>query len=104
MADDKKQPDSASELDQNNEDIAFADAKNDVSGQKNADIYDDEGRIRSDFRKSVAASLDASDVDALNHFVEGLHESELGDLTNRSNLSAGKNLLNFWVILLILPH
>lgn len=80
MADDKKQPDTASELDQNNEDIAFADVKSDDADRIEADIYDDEGRIRSDFRKSVASSLDNSDVDALNQFVDGLHESELGDL------------------------
>ncbi len=80
MADDKKQPDSASELDQNNVDAIVNDAQNDVSDQKDADIYDDEGRIRSDFRKSVADTLDANDVDTLNQYVEGLHESELGDL------------------------
>ncbi|MEP3196619.1 MAG: magnesium transporter [Lentilitoribacter sp.] len=80
MADDKKQPDTTSELDQNNEDIAFADVKSDNADRIEADIYDDEGRIRSDFRKSVASSLDNSDVDALNQFVDGLHESELGDL------------------------
>lgn len=80
MADDKKHPDSASELDQNNVDATADDAQNDVSDQKDADIYDDEGRIRSDFRKSVADTLDDDDVEALNQYVEGLHESELGDL------------------------
>ncbi|MBO6917542.1 MAG: magnesium transporter [Rhizobiaceae bacterium] len=80
MADDKKHPDSASELDQNNVDAIVDDAQNDVSDQKDADIYDDEGRIRSDFRKSVADTLDDDDVEALNQYVEGLHESELGDL------------------------
>ena len=80
MADDKKQPDSASELDQNNVDAIVDDTQNDVPDQKDADIYDDEGRIRSDFRKSVADTLDANDVDTLNQYVEGLHESELGDL------------------------
>lgn len=80
MADDKKQPSTASELDQNNEDIAVADAKTEGTEQKNADIYDVEGRIRSDFRKSVATCLDSNDVEALNQFVDGLHESELGDL------------------------
>lgn len=43
-------------------------------------IYDEDGRIKSDFRKSVAATLDQSDVDGLNSLVGGLHESELGDL------------------------
>ena len=80
MADDKKQPDTASELDQNNEDIAVADVKSDDADRIEADIYDDEGRIRSDFRKSVASTLDNNDVEALNQFVDGLHESELGDL------------------------
>lgn len=80
MADDKKQPDTASELDQNNEDIAVANAKTDDAERIEADIYDDEGRIRSDFRKSVASTLDNNDVEALNQFVDGLHESELGDL------------------------
>ncbi|MEP2945161.1 MAG: magnesium transporter [Lentilitoribacter sp.] len=80
MADDKKQPDTASELDQNNEDIAVADVKSDDAERIEADIYDDEGRIRSDFRKSVASTLDNNDVEALNQFVDGLHESELGDL------------------------
>lgn len=80
MADDKKQPDTASELDQNNEDIAVANALTDDAERIEADIYDDEGRIRSDFRKSVASTLDNNDVEALNQFVDGLHESELGDL------------------------
>lgn len=80
MADDKKQPDTASELDQNNEDIAVANAQTDDAERIEADIYDDEGRIRSDFRKSVASTLDNNDVEALNQFVDGLHESELGDL------------------------
>jgi magnesium transporter len=45
-----------------------------------SEIYDEDGRIKSGFRKSVAATLDQSDVDGLNSLVEGLHESELGDL------------------------
>lgn len=80
MADDKKHPDSASELDQNNVDAIEDDAQIEVLDQQDADIYDDEGRIRSDFRKSVANTLDDDDVEALNQYVEGLHESELGDL------------------------
>ena len=80
MADDKKHPDSASELDQNNVDAMTDDAQIEASDQPDAEIYDDEGRIRSDFRKSVADTLDDDDVEALNQYVEGLHESELGDL------------------------
>jgi magnesium transporter len=80
MADDKKQPDTASELDQNIVDAALDNAQEASSEQLGADIYDDEGRIRSDFRKSVAATLDDDDVETLNQYVEGLHESELGDL------------------------
>ncbi len=80
MADDKKHPDSASELDQNNVDATVDDAQIEASDQPDAEIYDDEGRIRSDFRKSVADTLDDDDVEALNQYVEGLHESELGDL------------------------
>lgn len=56
-------------------------AKNSTSDDSNdADIYDVDGRIRPDFRKSVAATIDSGDVLELNFLVGGLHESELGDL------------------------
>lgn len=43
-------------------------------------IYEEDGAIRSDFRKTVGKSLDTGNVDHLRGLVAGLHESEMGDL------------------------
>lgn len=43
-------------------------------------IYEDDGAIRSDFRKTVGKALDTGNVDHLRGLVAGLHGSEMGDL------------------------
>lgn len=61
-----------------NENIAIIETEE--AAARNSDIYDADGRIRSEFRKRVAKTLDSSNVDELSGLVGDLHESELGDL------------------------
>ncbi|MEN0000062.1 MAG: magnesium transporter, partial [Pseudomonadota bacterium] len=45
-----------------------------------AAIYDDNGAIRADFLDRIFAGLNDGDAEALHADVQGLHESEMGDL------------------------
>ncbi|WP_162653740.1 magnesium transporter [Lentilitoribacter sp. Alg239-R112] len=63
----------------NDQDVDIA-VKTLEDSHDNGSIYDDEGRIRSDFRKTVGRALDSGNIDHLNGLVAALHESEMGDL------------------------
>ncbi len=45
-----------------------------------ANIYGDDGSLRSEFLDIITAAIEAGDVEAILHSVQNLHESELGDL------------------------
>lgn len=64
-----------------------------TSAEDHADIYDEDGNVRSDFLTQVGEAIETRDIPYLQRNVARLHESELGDLLESLNPDARLSLV-----------